>query len=98
MLVGGSYTTRFDSEESAKRNTQLFTNWTPPAGFEFKAHWARADGKGGMFVAEAATAEALLEATAPWTTRMDFDIAPIVEITEAVALFMKVQAWTDSIT
>jgi len=51
-----------------------------------------------MFIAEAATAEALLEATAPWSTRMDFDIAPIVEITDAVPLFMKVQAWTESVS
>lgn len=98
MLIGGTYTTRFDSEESSKRNLQLFTNWTPPAGFEFKAHWARADGKGGMFIAEVETAEAMLEATTPWTSRMDFDIGPIVDITAAVPLYMKVQAWTDSVT
>jgi hypothetical protein len=98
MLIGGTYTTRIDSEASSKRNLQLFANWTTPAGFEFKAHWARADGKGGMFIAEAATAEALLEATAPWSTRLDFDIAPIVEITSAVPLFMKVQAWMDTVS
>lgn len=97
MLIGGTYTTRFDSEESSRRNLRLFANWTPPSGFEFKAHWARADGTGGMFVAEAASAEVLLEATAPWTTRMDFDIAPIVDIAAAVPLFMKVQAWMDSV-
>ena len=98
MLIGGTYTTRFDSEESSKRNLQLFANWTPPAGFEFKAHWARADAKGGIFIAEAASAEALLEATSPWATRMDFDIAPIVDMNAAVPLFMKVQAWTESVT
>ena len=28
---------------------------------------------------------------------MDFDIAPIVAFTAAVPLFMKVQAWTESV-
>jgi hypothetical protein len=97
MLIGGSYTTRFDSEESARRNLRLFASWQPPAGFEFKMHWARADGKGGMFVAEAESAEAILEATTPWTTRLDFDIAPIVDITSAVPVFVKVQAWMDTV-
>jgi hypothetical protein len=98
MLIGGTYTTKFDSEESSTRNLQLFANWTPPAGFEFKAHWARADGKGGVFIAEVASAEALLEATSPWGTRMDFDIAPLVDITAAVPLFMKVQGWMASVS
>lgn len=97
MLIGGTYTTRIDNEESARRNLRLFTSWETPKGFEFKAHWARADGKGGIFIAEADSAEALLEATAPWNTRLDFDIAPIVEMTSAVPLFMKVQTWMDGV-
>ena len=75
----------------------LFMNWTPPEGFAFLHHWARADGKGGVFVAEAASAAALLEATAPWGPNLDFDIAPLVDITEAVPTFLKVQEWTKSV-
>ena len=98
MLIGGTYTTRMHTEESVERNLQLFMNWTPPEGFEFLHHWARADGKGGVFIAEAASATALLEATAPWTSRMDFDIAPLVDITEAVPSFLKVQEWAKSVS
>lgn len=97
MLIGGSYTTRMSDEEAERRNLKLFMNWDPPEGFEFLHHWARADGKGGVFVAEAASAEAVLEATAPWTVRMDFDIAPLVDIAEAVPHWLKVQAWADGI-
>jgi hypothetical protein len=97
MLIGGTYTTRMVSEESVERNLQLFMNWTPPEGFEFIHHWARADGRGGVFIAEAASATALLEATAPWTPRMDFDIAPLVDITEAVPSFLKVQEWAKGV-
>jgi hypothetical protein len=98
MLYGGSYTTRFTSEESVKRNLQLFANWTPPAGFEFKFHWARADGKGGVFVAEADSAAAALEAVSPWVSRMDFDLAPLVDIAEAVPIWLKIFEWQDSIS
>ena len=72
-------------------------NWNPPDGFEFKAHWARADGKGGMFVAEAESAEAVLQATSPWVVRMDFDVAPLVDVAEAVPLWLKVQEWVDGV-
>jgi hypothetical protein len=98
MLIGGSYTTRMDSEESQERNLQLFMNWTTPEGFEFLHHWMRADGRGGVFIAEAATATAILEATAPWTTRMDFDISPLVDVTEAVPSYLKVQEWARSVS
>ena len=97
MLFGGSYTTRFNSEEDVKRNLQLFANWTPPDGFDFKYHWARADGKGGVFVVEADSAEAVLEGTAPWNARMDFDLAPLVEVSEAVPVWLKVIEWSDSV-
>ena len=98
VLIGGSYTTHIDTEEDQRRNLALFMNWTPPAGFAFLHHWARADGKGGVFVAEAASALAVLEATTPWSTRMDFDISPLVDMNDAVPVFLRVQAWTDSVT
>ena len=98
MLIGGTYTTRMDSEERIERNLQLFKNWTPPEGFEFLHHWTRADGKGGVFIAEAASAAVILEATTPWASNMDFDIAPLVDITEAVPTFLKVQEWAKSVS
>ena len=98
MLIGGSYNTNFDSEESQQRNLQLFMNWAPPDGFEFLHHWARADGKGGVFIAEAESAAAVLEAISPWVTRMKFDIAPLVDIADAVPTYLKVQEWMDGVS
>ena len=97
MLIGGTYTTQMDSEETQERNLQLFMNWTPPEGLEILHHWARADGRGGVLVVEAPSALALLEATAPWTARMDFDIAPLVDFTEAVPSFLKIQEWAKGV-
>ena len=44
MLFAVLYTARDATEEKDKRSLNLFTNWKPPAGYEFKAHYALADG------------------------------------------------------
>src|SRR3954469_16864579 len=46
MLFSLVYTARDVTEESQKRSLNLFTNWKPPAGYEFKAHSPLADGTG----------------------------------------------------
>lgn len=94
MLFGIIYSPRDSSEESAKRSLQLFTNWQPP--IEFKGHWALATG-GGMAIAEAGSAEAMIEAVAPWGAFFDFRVEPAVEIEAAVPILMKTNAWRDSI-
>jgi len=97
MLFAGTYTSRPTvSEQTTKRSLQLFTNWTPPNGFTFKSNYAFSDGTGGIFVAEA-TAESLLEATAPWTPFFEFKVVPVVDINAAVPIFQKVNAWRDSV-
>jgi uncharacterized protein DUF3303 len=40
MLFAVHYTARDVTEEKEKRSLNLFTNWKPPAGYEFKAHYA----------------------------------------------------------
>lgn len=85
------------SEEKQKRILQLFTNWQPPAGFEFKTHYFRADGNGGIAIVEAASAAALAEGIAPWAPFFYFEISPIVEATEGVPIFQRVNAWRDSV-
>ena len=76
MLLAAIYTTRNPTEESQKRSLQLFTNWQPPA--EFKAHYTRADGKGGIALFEAEDASVALEMVGPFTAFFDFEITPVV--------------------
>jgi Domain of unknown function (DUF3303) len=94
VLFGIVYTPKDNSEEGAKRSLQLFTSWQPP--IEFKGHWAMATG-GGIAVAEAGSAEAMVEAIAPWLPFFDFRVEPAVEIESAVPVFMKTNAWRDSV-
>mgnify|MGYP006328449755 CR=1 FL=1 len=49
------------TEERDKRTLKLFTNWKPPAGFDFKGFYNYADGGGGVAIVEAVSAEVMLE-------------------------------------
>lgn len=98
MLFAITFTPRpGTTEERDKRTITLFTNWQPPAGYEFKGLYDFADGNGGMGIVEASSAEVLLEAHAVWTTFFEFSVRPIVEAQQAVAIFQKAHAWRDSI-
>jgi hypothetical protein len=97
MLFAVIYTARDLSEDQEKRSLTLFTNWKPPSGYEFKAHYAFADGSGGVGIIEARSAAALLEAHAPWVTFFDFKTLPLVEVTESTPILQKVLKWRDSI-
>ena len=94
MLFGIVYTLKGGSEADTKRSLQLFTSWEPT--IEFKGHWALATG-GGMAIAEAGSAEAMVEAIAPWGAFFDFRVEPAIEIESAVPILMKTNAWRDSI-
>lgn len=98
MLLATTYRLKNDTEDGQKRLLQVFGNWTPPAGFEFKAHYARADGNGGIAIVEADTAAALYEATAPFTPWLDFDVVPVVEIDQSVEIDIRVYGWRDSLS
>ena len=95
MLFLAIYRPNTPSEASEKRSLQLFTNWTPP--FEFKAHYTRADGHGGVAVFEADSAAQVLEGISPFAAFLDFEVTPAVEIEQAVPIFMKTNAWRDSV-
>jgi len=97
MLFAVLYTARDVTEEKEKRSLSLFTNWKPPAGYEFKAHYSLADGSGGVAIVEANSTAALLEAHAPWGPFFEFRAIPAVEVDKAVPIFQKVNAWRDSV-
>jgi hypothetical protein len=98
MLLAVTYKAKENAtEESEKRSFNLFTNWTPPQGFVFKAHYVTGSGK-GIAIVEADSAIAVLEAMAPWGPHLDFDSEPCVDISESVPVTLKAFAWRDSIT
>jgi hypothetical protein len=95
LLFATVYTPKNESEAAQERSLKLFMNWTPP--FEFKSHYARADGKGGIGIFEADDPAVILEGVAPFTPFFDFEVVPVTEIENAVPVFNKVNAWRDSV-
>jgi hypothetical protein len=97
MLFMATYKPRGDwSEATGKRSLQLFTSWKPPAGFEFKSHYASPTG-GGFFLAEVNSPAAALEAMSPFGSFFDFEITPVVDMMEAVPIIQRTNAWRDSV-
>jgi uncharacterized protein DUF3303 len=98
MLFAVTFTPRANTnEDREKRTLSMFTQWKPPAGYEFKSFYDYADGDGGIAIVEAASAEALLEAHAPWAATFEFRIRPVVDVEKSVGIFQKAYAWRDSI-
>ena len=72
---------------------EVFSRWEPPAGFEFKAMYGRADG-GGFCICEVESAEVMMQATAPWAgTLLDYEMSPIVEIERTVEIMNEAVAF-----
>ena len=96
MLVGGNY--RFRSGIDQRAGLKRFMSWNPPAGFTFQGHWARADGNGGIFIAEAESAAAVFEAAGAFADLIDFEIVPVMDIMESVPISLRLQEWVDSVS
>jgi hypothetical protein len=98
MLFAVSWVNRNGAtEERDKRTLRLFTNWKPPAGFDFKGFYDYVDGNGGVAIVEAASAEVMLEALAPWATFFEFNVRPIVPMEKSTPILEKAVAWRDSV-
>jgi hypothetical protein len=83
------------TEQSAQRSLQLFQSWKPP--FEFKAHYNRCDGRGGIAIIESDRPMSLLEGIAPWTPFFEFEVSPVVDMGESVPVLDRINKWRSSI-
>jgi hypothetical protein len=103
MLFQVNYATRAngtatENQESARRTLALFSKWSPPAGMEVKSFHARADGQGGSLIVETDDVKALLDGPSKFGAINEFEIVPVIEISEAVPILSEALAWVDSIS
>ena len=98
MLFAVTYTWRDPSEEEEKRALQLFSNWTPPSGYDIKAHYSFGDASGGLLIVDVSSSAALTEASAPWGPFFDLKPVPVMDVSDAVPIFQKTNAWRDSVS
>jgi hypothetical protein len=95
MLFMAIYRLRDPSEEAHNRALALLAKWKPP--FELKLHYSRADGNGGVVILDAASAAAVLEGVHPWLPFFEIDVCPAVAVEDAIPIFMRVNAWRESV-
>jgi hypothetical protein len=74
------------SEEGEERSLNVFANWQPPAGAEFKGFYGFADNSGGIAIIEVDSAATLAKTTAPFIPWLRFAATPIIPIEESAAI------------
>ena len=85
------------TEEGNRRSLEVFQNWQPPAGAEFKGFYAFADNSGGIAIIEADSAATLARTTAPFIPWLRFTATPIIPIEESAAISAEASGFLDSV-
>jgi hypothetical protein len=85
------------SEEGSRRSLNVFQNWQPPAGAEFKGFYGYADNSGGVAILEVDSFATLARTTAPFTPWLRFSATPILDIQESAAIAGEAVGFLDSI-
>ena len=92
---GGSAT---ENEEAVRRGLQLFSKWSPKEGQNFLAFVSRCDGNGGYALVETDDPVGLLDGPSKFGTLFEFQVTPVVDITEGTPVATEAMEWRDSIS
>jgi hypothetical protein len=84
------------TDEDTRSVRRLFMAWEPPNGVELVSHYYFARG-GGIVVVEATAVPALFETLAPFTPTIEFDIEPVFNVIDAIAISMDMDDWADTV-
>jgi hypothetical protein len=98
MLFAVTYDFVDSSEEGSRRSLEVFKNWQPAAGAEFKGFYGYADNSGGVAIVEVDSAATLTRLTAPFTPWLAFTARAIVPVEEAAAIAGEAADFRDSIS
>ena len=97
MLFAIKYQPSANRTEGDRRTVrELFVAWKPPERAELQAHYHFVSG-GGVLILEASDAGPLFESLEPFKPYVEFDIEPVVNMLEAVAISLDVEEWATSI-
>ena len=75
-----------DNEAAVKRSLDVFGKWSPPADITIHQFVLRLDGTGGYTVVETDNAASVAEGPAKFAPYFDFEIVPVMDVTEGVAV------------
>jgi len=86
-----------DTEIAAKRSMDVFSKWSPPEGVTFHQFLARLDARGGYAVVESDNPQLVAEGPAKFAPWFDFEVVPVSDMTEAIAVGQEAIDFRDSI-
>jgi hypothetical protein len=98
MLFAITYRRRANaSDDDTRQLIRIFMAWTPPEGIELISHYHYARGGGGVVIARAMDTAHLFEALTTFDSTLEFEMEPVLNVIEAVAIKMDVDAWVSSL-
>jgi hypothetical protein len=86
-----------DTEIAEKRSMDVFSKWTPPEGVTFHQFLARLDTGGGYAVVESDNPKLVAEGPAKFAPWFDFEVTPVLDMTEALTITQEAIDFRDSI-
>jgi Protein of unknown function (DUF3303) len=81
--AGGSEVDRF---EAAQRAQDLLSKWQPSKAATIREWLTRCDGNGGFCVLETDSATELLKDLSTWSSFIEFNVYPVVDIAESTPI------------
>lgn len=98
MLFAVNYRRRpIVDDEGTRRLIEIFLAWTPATSVEVVRHYHYARGGAGIVLLEVASASALYQALTTFDAIIEYSVEPLLEVGEAVAIKVDVDAWISEI-
>jgi hypothetical protein len=85
-------------EADAERSLAVFAKWSPLPAASFSEFVGRLDGRGGFAVVETDDPTAILRDASIFGAWFDFDVCPVVEITEIARVGSEAVAFRKSVS
>jgi hypothetical protein len=98
MLFAVNYRRRpIVDDEGTRRLIDIFLAWTPATNVEVFRHYHFARGGAGIVLLEVASASALYQALTTFDPIIEYEVEPLLDVKEAVAIKLDVDAWVSEI-
>ena len=83
------------TEADAKRVRELLLKWRAPPGVDVTSHFHYVSG-GGVVIVDTQEPSALFETLEPFKPLVEFDVEPVINFLEALAVSTDVEEWAAS--
>src|SRR5688572_23238424 len=84
------------TEAESKRVRELLMAWEPPSSVEVRHHFHYVSG-GGVVIVDTEVPGSLFESLEPFKPLVEFDVEPVINMIEALAISLDVEEWVASV-